>query len=244
MSQYVLKLPHGGGESFVDVLTNTAPNSKFANMLLIPVGCTLMSAVAFLLHVISTTGLAKRYLFKLLGKHVDDAELVPTQPVVRQHAGFFSDLRLRIDGHGGGLIFAWKILRLLVSVALTALTVVAIVFSSEGHGTIGSREAGAFDGPTSNSHKSKKHHTHNRWLTSAEWTEVSLCVFYVRWLFLSFAKPHLPNIRPIDVYHTSRHTCTYTWPASTRHRKLPSRRPVTSCIRCLRMARPLSVRDL
>ncbi|KAF8608398.1 hypothetical protein BDV93DRAFT_519443 [Ceratobasidium sp. AG-I] len=202
MSQYVLNLPHGGGESFFDDLANTTSSSQFANTLLIPAVCAFASVVAFLSHAIYTTNFVRRYLAKRRGYPVDDAELVPTQSVIRRRAGFFSNLCLSINGHGGGLIFTWKILRLLASVALTVLTVVAVVFSSEGHVTVGRQEAGAFDGLIGNKYRNEKHHKRNRWFTSTEWIEISLCTFYTYTTLLALLALTLsPHLRTVVNFH-------------------------------------------
>ncbi|KAF8610641.1 hypothetical protein BDV93DRAFT_484022 [Ceratobasidium sp. AG-I] len=175
MDQYVFNTPHDGRGVFF----GPTPNPESAHTLLIPAGCALISVVAFLSHVALSTNFAKCYIAKLRGLVAENTELVSTQPVVRPHAGLFSDLRFRISEHGGGLAFAWKISRLLSSVALTALTIVAIVFSSEEYETIGSRELDAFGRSIGNNHKHGKHHKHNRWFTNAEWIEISLCIFYM-----------------------------------------------------------------
>ena len=177
MSQYVLNIPHDGGGSLLHALANTAPKSKFAHTLLIPVGCALISVAAFLLHIVFTAVPVKRYIAKLRGRPESDEEPQLAPPLVRQHTGFFPDLRSHIEGHGGIAIFTWKMLRLLACIALTALTIVAVVVTNEGHKTIGTQDVDTFKKHGKKHKKHRKHH--DRWFSTAEWLEIFLCIFYV-----------------------------------------------------------------
>lgn len=164
-----------------------APSSNFARPLLIPAACALISIILLLLHVIFTAQPVKRYVAKLRGRTVTEDD-EPPQPIIRQHTGFFPDLRSHIEGHGGGAIFAWKILRLLACITLTVLTIVAINSINEGHKTIGMNDVNWDTDILGKKHKKPKKRA--RWFSTAEWIEISLCLFYVstgvllRYLFI------------------------------------------------------------
>ncbi|KAF8610181.1 P-loop containing nucleoside triphosphate hydrolase protein [Ceratobasidium sp. AG-I] len=198
MDQYVLDIPPGGRGTFFDL----APNPGSANTLLIPAGSTLISVVVFLSHVAFTADFVKRYAAKLRGPVAEDTELVSTQPLARHYTSSLSGLRFRVSEYEGGSILAWKITRLLACVTLTALTLIAIAFSGEGPDTIGGQQAGAFDKPIGNDHENKKYHKHNRWFTSAEWIEISLCVFYTYTALLAILALTLgPRLRAVANFH-------------------------------------------
>jgi hypothetical protein len=180
--------------------------SKFGvQTLLIPAVCAVVSVVAFLLHVIFTSGPVKGYVAKLRGREAEeDVDALPAQPIVRQHSGFFPDLRLHIHGHGGAAIFTWKMIRLLACVALTAFTIVAVVLTNEGHKTVGTKDTEDWDADTLSKHwgkkhrKHKKHHKRERWFSTAEWMEISLCMFYVS-IFFRLVSFRLSGYRPIQL---------------------------------------------
>lgn len=168
------------------------PKSKL-HTLLIPAAVAVVSIVALLIHVVLITGPVKRFIARLRGRAVDDDDS-PLQPIIRQHTGFFPDLRSHIKSHGGGAIFAWKMLRLLACMALTGLTIGAIIAINEGH-KVDSKELDldidadvGFDLDSDvdalSKHWGKKHKKHKkkkraRWFSTTEWIEISLCMFYV-----------------------------------------------------------------
>ncbi|CCO37550.1 ATP-binding cassette transporter abc4 Short=ABC transporter abc4 [Rhizoctonia solani AG-1 IB] len=172
-------------------VTVAAPRPKWAHSLLIPATCAGVSIVLLLLRVVLSTAFVKRLVTKLRGQQVDedDADSVPQQPVLRQHTGFFPDLRSHINAHGGAIVFAWKVLRLLSCLALTGLTVGAIVSINEGHKITGTSESqliyspyldldiGALGKSRENKHKKHSRNRHT-WFSTAEWIEISLCIFY------------------------------------------------------------------
>ncbi|KAF8682983.1 P-loop containing nucleoside triphosphate hydrolase protein [Rhizoctonia solani] len=175
------------------VLSETAlatPEPKWAHGLLIPIACGLVSIVLLLLRVVLSTAVVKHFIAKLRGHehHETDVDSAPQQPVVRQHTGFFPDLHSHIKVHGGFAVFAWKILRLLACLTLTGLTVGAIVSITEGHNTIGTKQYEPVDDPylsldmdvlkKARGSKDKKHRKRERWFSTAEWIEISLCTFY------------------------------------------------------------------
>ncbi|CAE6488532.1 unnamed protein product, partial [Rhizoctonia solani] len=100
------------------------PKHKWAHALLIPAACAGLSIVLLLLHVVVAATPVKHYIARLRSREVKDDDL-PQQPVLRQHTGFFPDLRTHIKGHGGPTVFTWKVLRLLACLALTGLTIAA-----------------------------------------------------------------------------------------------------------------------
>ncbi|QRV86037.1 ABC transporter transmembrane region [Ceratobasidium sp. AG-Ba] len=160
-----------------------------AHALLIPPAGAAVSALFILLHIVS--GPAKRYVAKIRGREIDeDSEDLP---IVRQRAGFLADLRSHIRGHGGLAIFTWKILRLVSCIVLTALTVVAVVLTSEGHNTIGTEErVGTL---------SKKHKGH-RQFNAVELSEILLCVFYTYTSLLAISALALaPRVRDVANFH-------------------------------------------
>ncbi|QRW00058.1 ABC transporter transmembrane region [Ceratobasidium sp. AG-Ba] len=166
--------------------------------LLIPAICAALSAVIFLLHLVFTSGPVRR----LLGRQSEDDDIAA--PVVRQHSGFFPDLKSHIRGHGGAIIFGWKMLRLVSCVALTALTIVAIVLTNEGHKTVGTKDWDEVD--TLSKHWGKKHKKHkkhqHRWFSTAEWMEISLCMFYTYTTLLAiFALTLGPRLRAVANFH-------------------------------------------
>ncbi|QRW14592.1 ABC transporter transmembrane region [Ceratobasidium sp. AG-Ba] len=166
--------------------------------LLIPAICAALSAVIFLLHLVFTSGPVKR----LLDRQSEDDDVAA--PVVRQHSGFFPDLKSHIRGHGGAIIFGWKMLRLASCVALTALTIVAIVLTNEGHKTVGTKDWNEVD--TLSKHWGKKHKKHkkhqHRWFSTAEWMEISLCMFYTYTTLLAiFALTLGPRLRAVANFH-------------------------------------------
>ncbi|QRW00073.1 ABC transporter transmembrane region [Ceratobasidium sp. AG-Ba] len=182
MSQLVL-------DTAIRLLAAPTKSEFGAHSLLLPPACAAVSALFILLHVVS--GPAKRYVAKLRGREIDeDSE---DSRVVRERPGFLSDLRSHIREHDGFAIFTWKILRLVSCIVLTALTAVAVVLTSEGHKTIGNEEwAGAL---------SKKHKGH-RGFSAAEWTEISLCVFYTYTSLLAMSALALaPRVRNVANFH-------------------------------------------
>ncbi|KAG8697036.1 hypothetical protein FRC09_008111, partial [Ceratobasidium sp. 395] len=179
--------------------------SKFGtHTLLIPAACAVVSAVAFLLHLVFTSGPVKRYIAKLRGREVDD-DVEVVVPIIRQHAGFFPDLRSHIRGHGGALIFAWKMLRLVSCIALTALTIVAIISTNEGHKTVGTKDWDDVDALSKHwgkKHKKHKKHKRDRWFSTVEWMEISLCMFYTYTTLLAIFTLTLgPRLRAVANFH-------------------------------------------
>jgi hypothetical protein len=200
-------------------VTVAAPRPKWAHSLLIPATCAGVSIVLLLLRVSLSTAVVKRLVAKLRGQQVDedDADSVPQQPVLRQHTGFFPDLRSHINAHGGAIVFAWKVLRLLSCLALTGLTIGAIVSINGGHKITGIGESqliyspyldldiGALGKSRENKHKK---HSRNRytWFSTAEWIEISLCVFFVRISNLEYSRIYQPLS---DLYYAPRRPCTH-----------------------------------
>ncbi|EUC62288.1 ABC transporter, partial [Rhizoctonia solani AG-3 Rhs1AP] len=188
------------------------PKHKWAHALLIPAACAGLSIVLLLLHVILTATPVKHYIARLRGREVVDDDL-PQQPVLRQHTGFFPDLRTHIKGHGGPTVFTWKVLRLLACLALTGLTIAAIVSITEGHNTIGTNEyhlSDELDADPDMDELSKKggkkHKKHKkrraRWFSTAEWIEISLCMFYTYTTLLAILALTLaPRFRAVSNTH-------------------------------------------
>ncbi|KAH7340934.1 hypothetical protein B0J17DRAFT_716110 [Rhizoctonia solani] len=162
------------------------PKSQWSHTLLIPAACALVSIVLLLVHVALAATPTRRYIAKFRGREICESDSSPQQPAVRQRAGFFPDLQSHIKGHGGLTIFTWKVLRLLSCLALTGLTIAAIVFVNEGRETIGTKEhslsgesdvgSDAYAIHTQWEKKHKKKRT--QWFSTAEWIEISLCLFY------------------------------------------------------------------
>ncbi|KAH7340935.1 hypothetical protein B0J17DRAFT_612426 [Rhizoctonia solani] len=185
-----------------------APKHKWAHTLLIPATCAVASIAIILLHVVLTATPVKRYIAKLRGREVDDDDSPPQQPVVRQHTGFFPDLRSHIKGHGGLTVFVWKVSRLVACLVLTGLTIAAIVSINEGHNTIGTKEYDLEDDLDMevNKKREKKHKKHKkkraRWFNAAEWIEISLCMFYMYTTLLAILALTLaPRFRAISNTH-------------------------------------------
>ncbi|KAJ1309694.1 hypothetical protein OPQ81_006459 [Rhizoctonia solani] len=155
------------GQLLLSETVLAAPKHKWALTLLIPAACALVSIVLLLLHVVLAAA---------------------PQPTVRQHTGFFPDLRSHIKAHGGPTIFAWKVLRLVSCLILIGLTIAAAVSINEGHNTIGTKEyelsgeSDIYSGVNRISKewgkKIKKHKKRARWFSTSEWIEISLCLFY------------------------------------------------------------------
>ncbi|KAG8702087.1 hypothetical protein FRC09_004964 [Ceratobasidium sp. 395] len=198
MSQVILS----GIEAFVP------PRPKlYKQTLLIPAACAALSVLALLIHVILTVPTVKRYIAKLRGRPITlDEDETDDPPTVRQHTGFFPDLRSHINGHGGVIIFIWKILRLLACLALTALTIVAIVTITESHKTAGTTdlhwEVDMLDKKHKSHKKHKKHKKRDHWFTIAEWMEISMCIFYTYATLLAiFALTLGPRLRAVANIH-------------------------------------------
>lgn len=154
-------------------------NSQVA--LLIPAAAAIISLIAGLVHLVFT--LANRFV-KLRRGTADDNGSVPVQPLTSQDTGFLPELGYHIKGHGGGAIFAWKMLRLVACMALTTLTIVAITCIDNEHQALGSNYLdldihveldGYFDWRT----KLAKLKRQIRWFSTTERLEMSLCMFYV-----------------------------------------------------------------
>ncbi|KAG8687950.1 hypothetical protein FRC08_011696, partial [Ceratobasidium sp. 394] len=196
MSQLVL-------DTAVRILAAPTKSKFGVHTLLIPAICAAVSAVVFLLYLVFTSGPVERYIAKLRGREVD--EDVEVAPIVRQHAGFFPDLRSHIRGHGGAVVFAWKMLRLLSCIALTALTIVAIISTNEGHKTVGSKawdDVDALSKHWGRKHRKHKKHRRERWFSTAEWMEISLCMFYTYTTLLAiFALTLGPRLRAVANFH-------------------------------------------
>ncbi|KEP45171.1 ABC transporter, partial [Rhizoctonia solani 123E] len=193
--------------------TLTAAKPKWTHTLLIPAACAGLSIVLLLLHVIVTTTPVKHLIARLRSREVKDDDL-PQQLVLRQHTGFFPDLRTHIKGHGGPTVFTWKVLRLLACLALTGLTIAAIVSITEGHNTIGTDLYNLSDeldvDPDMDEYElrkeGKKHKEHRkrraRWFSTAEWIEISLCMFYTYTTLLAILALTLaPRFRAISNTH-------------------------------------------
>ncbi|CAE6498063.1 unnamed protein product, partial [Rhizoctonia solani] len=184
--------------------------SKWSHTLLIPAACALVSIALLLVHIISVAAPVRRYVAKLRGREVCENDSSPQQHAVRQRAGFLPDLQSHIKGHGGLIIFGWKVLRLLSCLALTGLTIAAIVSINEGHKTIGPKEynwSGESDLGSDvyaiNKKWAKKHKTkRTQWFSTAEWIEISLCLFYTYTTLLAILALTLgPRFRPIVNKH-------------------------------------------
>ncbi|KAF8744087.1 P-loop containing nucleoside triphosphate hydrolase protein, partial [Rhizoctonia solani] len=200
---------------------------RWAHTLLIPAACAVVSIILLLLHVVLAATPAKRLIARFRSRNVDedDVDSIPQQPIVRQHTGFFPDLRSHIKAHGGTTVFAWKVLRLLACFALTALTVGAIVSINEGHKTIGTKvyeytEELDLDMDTLTKKWGKKHRKHKkkreRWFSTAEWIEISLCMFYTYTTLLAILALTLaPRFRAVANTHLVIllliALCVYAW---------------------------------
>ncbi|QRV86055.1 ABC transporter transmembrane region [Ceratobasidium sp. AG-Ba] len=150
--------------------------------LLIPIVCAAVSAVLLLAHVFVFSGSIKRYSVRPHGQEDDDN--LGTAPVTAHRPGFFTDLRDHVCRHGSTAIFIWKVLRLASCIALTVLTIIAIVLINEGK-------------------QPEKHEHRTRRFSNAEWVEVSLCVFYTYTTLLAIFALTLinPRLRGIVNFH-------------------------------------------
>ncbi|KAG9103574.1 hypothetical protein FRC06_009826 [Ceratobasidium sp. 370] len=96
-------------------------------------------------------------------------------------------------------------LRLLSCIALTALTIVAIISTNEGHKTVGSKawdDVDALSKHWGKKHKKHKKHRRERWFSTAEWMEISLCMFYTYTTLLAiFALTLGPRLRAVANFH-------------------------------------------
>ncbi|QRW27528.1 ABC transporter transmembrane region [Rhizoctonia solani] len=174
------------------VLMVSQPTPIWKHNLLIPIACAVLSIVLLLLHGFLSAISAKYLIAKLCGRETEgrtiSVDSAPQQLVVQQHTGFFPDLYSRIRSHGGTVVFVWKVLRLMACLTLTGLTTGAIVLINEGHNTIGTKQYKPVDDPHLNSDmdilkkaqgsEHQKYTKRERWFSTAEWIEISLCMFY------------------------------------------------------------------
>ncbi|KEP49369.1 ABC transporter [Rhizoctonia solani 123E] len=187
----------------------TAAKPKWTHTLLIPAACAGVSIALLLFNTILAIAPVRRYIAKLRGREVNDRDSPPEHPIVRQHTGFFPDLRSHAKGHGGPTVFSWKVLRLLACLALTGLTIAAIISINEGHSVIGKNEYDLSDEfdidsdtNTLNKKWEKKHKKRTHWFSTAEWIEISLCLFYTYTTLLAILALTLaPRFRAIVNSH-------------------------------------------
>ncbi|CAE7193603.1 unnamed protein product, partial [Rhizoctonia solani] len=185
-----------------------AAKPKWAHTLFIPTACAAVSIILLLISTILAATPVRRYFAKLRGRNLDEHSST-RQPILRQRAGFFPDLWAHVKEHGGPTVFAWKSLRLLACLVLTGLTVVAVVSISEGHNTIGTNEyeidihsdLDALIKKRGNKHKKHKKKRAG-WFSTAEWTEISLCLFYTYTTLLAILALTLaPRFRAVSNTH-------------------------------------------
>ncbi|CAE7169341.1 unnamed protein product [Rhizoctonia solani] len=185
-----------------------AAKPKWAHTLFIPAACAAVSIIILLLSTILVAAPVRRYFDKLRGRNLNEHSSTP-QPIARQRAGFFPDLRAHVREHGGPTVFAWKTLRLLACIALTGLTIAAVVSIREGHNTIGANEYEMdmdSDLDALIKKRGNKHEKHKkkraRWFSTAEWIEISLCLFYTYTTLLAILALTLaPRFRAVSNTH-------------------------------------------
>jgi hypothetical protein len=130
--------------------------------LLYPFYLTVFSAVLLLTHL-----LVRAFWPKSSAQEERRAE-----PRTRAHAGILEDTKRHIRNHGGLTIYLFKVLRLVGCLALLGITIAAFIISEEESGD-------SLLDSLKKKHK-KKHRKVDGWPTPSEWTEIFLCITYVR----------------------------------------------------------------
>ncbi|KAF8710653.1 P-loop containing nucleoside triphosphate hydrolase protein, partial [Rhizoctonia solani] len=200
----------------VSTSSRAQPAAIWGYDLLILVVCTGVSFILLLLHAFVSTTSVKRLITKLCGReHLEDnVDSTPQQPVIQQRAGFFPYLYSHIKENGGATVLIWKVLRLLACLTLTGLTIGAIVSINKEHNAIGVKKyefervneaylhSDVNVGNKAQGSKHKKYKRRERRFSTAEWIEISLCMFYTYTTILAILALTLaPRFRVVANVH-------------------------------------------
>lgn len=147
-------------------------HSIWHDSLVVPAYLSGASAVLLLLHIVLLSQPAKKLYTFLIPKSQVAREPAGPEPNQGIHpASFFGQVRAHISIHGGGIIYAYKVIRLVGCLALLALSTATLILE----------ETGQIDGfwYETTGKWGKKHPKHRKKharFTVDEWLQVALCI--------------------------------------------------------------------
>ncbi|KZP16764.1 P-loop containing nucleoside triphosphate hydrolase protein [Athelia psychrophila] len=155
--------------SGIHVLTSP---SIWHDSLLVPAYISAASAALLIIHVIHLSKPAKR-LYALIVPNLSLGTTELSGPELEQGiqpATFFGQVRAHIAIHGGGVIYTYKVVRLIGCLALLGLSIATFILEETGQIHFMYNITGKWG---------KKHPKRNKkhaGFTNAEWVQVALCV--------------------------------------------------------------------
>ncbi|KAG5653499.1 hypothetical protein H0H81_012709 [Sphagnurus paluster] len=133
----------------------------FANSLAIPAYVAVLSATVLIVHLVWTSNVFKRTKSRILSTPIDSED---SEENLMQTSGIGD----HIKQHGGNIIFAYKIARLVGCLTLLGLTIYSSVISEKasGSGLLGVRKKHKYTKP-------------KRGFSNHEWLELAMCMTYM-----------------------------------------------------------------
>ncbi|KAK7064563.1 ATP-binding cassette transporter [Favolaschia claudopus] len=151
--------------SFFTSKNGSLPKDTF----IVPAAVSAVSVVLLLVHLFwaSVWGRKLRvFLFKT-------SESENTEPIAIPPVGLVAELKEHVSRHGGAVIFAYKLVRLVACLALLGLSIASLAITETQKSESG--HAGVF-GKWGKKHP-KKNHDHSA-LSSAEWLQLGMCMTF------------------------------------------------------------------
>lgn len=143
-------------------------SSIFTSSLIYPLYVTAASILVLLLHVIGNTPPVRK-LFRRPNVSVEEP------PAHAQSESFVQEIKLHIREHGGAVIYAYMVARLIGTLALLGLSIVTLVLDEFKR--VGRQEDVVTFGKWGKKYPNKKYGTR---FSNREWLEAGLCLTFVR----------------------------------------------------------------
>ena len=166
-------MPYPAYKPFV-VSTSLSSAKFWRSELVFPIYFAAFSALVLVSYGVLQLRSVRKFISRLSAQvAVEDEEDGLTEPEAPQHTGIFSDIKLHANKMGGVTIFTYKLLRLFGCLILVGLTIVTLIVDEQERAT-GLIEVW------------KKRSKKGQWksssgFTKAEWQQVALGLFYVRY---------------------------------------------------------------
>ncbi|KAE9385996.1 hypothetical protein BT96DRAFT_960666 [Gymnopus androsaceus JB14] len=151
----------------VGTLTSTDADAIFTSSLIYPLYVTAASILVLLLHVIGNTPPVRK-LFRRPNVSVEEP------PAHAQSESFVQEIKLHIREHGGAVIYAYMVARLIGTLALLGLSIVTLVLDEFKR--VGRQEDVVTFGKWGKKYPNKKYGTR---FSNREWLEAGLCLTFL-----------------------------------------------------------------
>ncbi|KAF8898485.1 hypothetical protein BD779DRAFT_1607278 [Infundibulicybe gibba] len=142
--------------------------------LAIPAYVVIASAVGLLLHIILVSSPVQRIYARITSRGSNPLEQESSSHTYIQPTGMMAEVREHVATHGGRVIFAHKIARLVGCLTLLGLSVASAIIDESSKGP---HERVTIFGKWGKKHKGKTHPSPA--LSVTEWLELAMCICYL-----------------------------------------------------------------